>query len=81
MVSISIDENVSHWKTAMEQEKMNWRQYLLPSDSISTIYARYNFNAIPLLVFIDVQGKELKRFQGFSEKNIDLYREFIRGNL
>ena len=77
IVSISIDEDPDSWRKAMEYEKMGWEQFIVSSDSIPIIKAKYNFNAIPLVIFTDSSGKELRRFIGFHKDNPNLFAKFI----
>lgn len=64
MVSISMDKHPERWHQAMGQEQMTCPQYIADSNQIETIRQQYNFDAIPLIVFTDGNGREIKRFTG-----------------
>lgn len=81
LVSISLDEDEGMWRKALEYERMNWDQFIIPKDSLEIVRDQYNFNAIPLVVFTNETGKELARFSGFDVHNIDKYKEFIESEL
>jgi thiol-disulfide isomerase/thioredoxin len=77
LVSISTDEDKSKWTTALNQEKMEWSQYLVPQSIHEKTEAVFKIGAIPLIIFVDREKRELKRFTGYSKDNCELYKEFI----
>ncbi len=81
MTSISIDENQDQWLSALKMENMPWIQTIVSRDSIEIIKATYNFSAIPLTVFTDENGMELKRFEGYAVKHTREYVEYIENYL
>jgi thiol-disulfide isomerase/thioredoxin len=81
MVSISIDENKEQWQAALEKERMNWAQFIVDSNQIQKVKQQYNFAAIPLVVFTDGQGNEIKRFVGNAPGEEKLYHEVIKSTL
>lgn len=81
MYSISIDNDINSWNKALKIEKMSWPQYIIPYTNIEKIKSEFNFIAIPLIIFVDKQGFELKRFTGFDEKNITEYHNLIISKL
>lgn len=77
MKSISIDESISNWLLAIKQEKMDWQQLLISNEEMLKVKAQFSVNAVPTVIFVDSNKKELKRFVGYDEKNINEYRDFI----
>lgn len=78
MTSVSIDENNADWHKALLEEKMNWRQLFVNADTQERFHKDLDFNSIPLTIFIDKKGRELKRFVGFDKSRKDSYNYFIR---
>lgn len=56
IVSISVDKKRADWESAMEQEKMPWRQCLVPQTSMKALKDGYFVQYIPSLVVIDPNG-------------------------
>ena len=56
IVSISVDKRKADWTKAMEQERMPWRQLLVPEASMKALTAAYYIKYIPSLVVIDPEG-------------------------
>jgi thiol-disulfide isomerase/thioredoxin len=77
LVSISIDDDKYDWKKALNQEKMSWTQYIVDKDKIDLVEAQFNFSAIPLVVFTDKTGKELKRFPDYNKDRKKQYETVI----
>lgn len=73
LVNISIDDDRNNWELAMKQENMHWPQYIIDADKPEKISAIFNFNAIPLVVFIDKNRKEITRFAGYEEGGKEKY--------
>lgn len=59
IVSISVDKKRADWERAMEQEKMPWRQCLVPQTSMKALKDGYFVQYIPSLVVIDPNGNIL----------------------
>lgn len=81
LVSISIDEDPERWKKALNEEKMGWPQFVADSGKVEQIRQTFNFNAIPMVIFTDSQGKEIKRFRGYSKERSAQYEEVIKASL
>lgn len=81
MKSISIDEDKSSWKQAIQQEKMNWEQYFIPSSDMLKFKAQFAITAVPVVIFVDSNHIELKRFVGYTKENSDRYIKFIESYL
>lgn len=77
LVSISTDENRAFWEKALQQEKMNWLQYIVDKEKIETVRQQYNFSAIPLVLFVDRSGKEIAKINGYYEENKKNYESII----
>lgn len=75
--SISMDKDSAVWKKTMSLFELTWPQYLIPKDQLEMVTNKYQINGIPLVVFTDRQGRVVKRFQGYSKKNIELYMAYI----
>ncbi len=78
LVSISIDENKDNWEKALRQEKMGWTQYLVDKDKIDLVRQQFNFSAIPLVVFTDKAGREIKKFTGYDKEQKNNYEAVIK---
>ncbi|MEJ7821732.1 MAG: TlpA disulfide reductase family protein [Chitinophagaceae bacterium] len=77
VVSISIDEDKVSWEKALRQEKMIWSQYLVDKEKIDLVKQQFNFSAIPLVVFTDKAGKEIKKFTGYDKEQKTNYEAVI----
>lgn len=77
LASISIDDNKDNWIKALNQEKMQWTQYIVDKDKIELVEAQFNFSAIPLVVFTDKTGKEIKRFPDYNKERKKQYEVVI----
>lgn len=73
-ISISIDEDKNAWKKALNEEKMNWRQFIIngKDPNYEKIQMHFKLNgAIPYTVLLDNNSKILKSTVGLSsEKNL-----------
>lgn len=54
--AVSVDEEDGAWRTAMDQEKMDWTQLRLPREGFREVARAYSFNSIPFMVIIDPEG-------------------------
>jgi thiol-disulfide isomerase/thioredoxin len=77
MKSISIDENISSWEKALSEETMIWDQYIVSANEMFDFKARFSISAIPTIIFIDKNKREVKRFIGYSKENTSQYVKFI----
>ena len=75
--SISIDEDEKKWQTALKEENMPWQQFLIPHNDLMKIKSQFTINAVPVIIFVDKNKHELKRFTGYSENNVMEYDDFI----
>jgi len=81
MVSLSTDKNSKEWLKAVKQENMMWRQCLIDSLDREKLSDQFGMYAIPLIIFIDRNHKEVKRFVGYYENNVAEYCKVIDKNL
>lgn len=77
LVSISIDDSKDNWKKALNQEKMSWTQYIVDKDKIDLVKQQFDFAAIPLVVFTDKTGKEIKKITGYDKEQKNNYEAVI----
>ena len=69
-----MDDSKANWEKAMSGEKMVWPQYIVDKDKLDLIKTQFNFAAIPVVVFTDKNGIEIKKFVGYEkdqEKNYE----------
>ncbi len=81
MVSISIDDQYEMWQKALSQEKMQWAQLVVDSSLSEEVHNTFRFSVIPLTIFTDKRGFELKRFSGYEAGEDTVYTSFIEGHL
>jgi len=77
IISISIDEKKEQWLKAVAYEKMNWPQVHVPLTQIADVQNQFRFVTIPLIVFTDNKGREIKRFADYDPDNIGAYESLI----
>ena len=81
LVSVSIDEKPESWQKALSQEQMDWQQLIVENEQIDLVKQKFNFNAIPFVLLMDNQGKEIKRFTGYEKNSDKLYRIVLNEKL
>jgi thiol-disulfide isomerase/thioredoxin len=67
MVSISVDENESDWKKALQREQMMWPQFIVNAEEKQLVEAKYDPSTIPLVIFTNRNGQQLARFVGYEK--------------
>lgn len=77
ITSISIDEKKENWLNAVAFEKMNWPQVHVPLEQIDDVQNQFRFITIPLIIFTDNKGREIKRFGDYDPDNISAYESLI----
>lgn len=55
-ISISLDEKVDAWKKMLEDDKPQWKQFVVENGIKSDFCTRYFINSIPRFLLIDPQG-------------------------
>ncbi|WP_084332217.1 TlpA disulfide reductase family protein [Runella limosa] len=81
MVSISLDENKQHWLKALDKEQMPWKQLLITKET--RIYAKELFEfdgSIPTTLFVDKEGKIVKKFVGYDESSLREFEKLINNH-
>lgn len=69
LVSVSLDEDPQLWQKAMDQEKMNWAQFIITPELKSYQRDLFQFDgSIPTTLFIDKSGKIIHKLSGYNEK-------------
>lgn len=53
---MSCDAEDAAWRKAMEEEKMEWRQFRMPEETFKSVSKAYGFNSIPFMLLIDPEG-------------------------
>jgi thiol-disulfide isomerase/thioredoxin len=81
LVSISVDKKSADWQQALGQEQMRWSQGIVEENQLEVIKQRFNFSAIPCVVFVDKDRREIRRFTGYSEANPRQYRALLAKEL
>ena len=74
--SISCEETEGAWRTAMEQEKMEWTQLRLNPEQIAEASKLYFISAIPRLILLDPMGRIV-----CSTNSPDEIDEYLRKNI
>ena len=77
IISISIDEKKDQWLKAVAYEKMNWPQVHVPLTQIADVQNQFRFITIPLIIFTNNKGREIKRFADYDPDNISAYESLI----
>lgn len=77
ITSISIDDKNADWQSALSQEKMPWRQLIVPADKKQQINTVYEVGAVPYTIFTDAQGKLIERFIGIDSNSVNRYKQLI----
>ncbi|MGQ0740249.1 MAG: thioredoxin-like domain-containing protein [Bacteroidota bacterium] len=77
IVSISIDLNKEEWRQALQQQNMDWPQFIIAAEKIEEVQDIFRFSTIPFLVFTDDKGKELARFADYDPDNTRKYEALI----
>jgi len=77
IISISIDEKKEQWLKALAYEKMNWPQVHVPLAQIEDVQNQFRFITIPLIIFTDDKGREIKRFADYDPDNVSAYESLI----
>jgi hypothetical protein len=92
-ISISIDEDKNAWKKALNEEKMDWKQFIIngKDPNYEKIQMHFRLNgAIPYTVLLDNNSKILRSTVGLSsEKDLmnfindksKRFKFFIKSNI
>ncbi len=77
VVSISVDDDKSSWLKAVQVEDMKWTQLVVDSSQKNMFYNTIDFDNIPVVIFADSTGKQVKRFVGYTNNAKSDYEETI----
>lgn len=76
VVSVSLDKKTADWHRAMDEEKMPWKQFICPKQSLKTLTTTYQIQAIPYLMVVSPDGKVM-----YSTWEPGRVRKFIMNSL
>lgn len=80
IIGISRDLNQTHWRNAVEKEKMTWLNTIVQAENKDTL-EKYMIQAIPLTILIDKKGRIVGRWTGFDESYYNQIEEAIKQNI
>ncbi|GEM_PF-3096399 len=80
IIGISRDLHQTHWRTAVEKEKMTWLHTIVQPENKDTL-EKYMIQAIPLTILIDKKGRIVGRWTGFDESYYDQIEAAIKQNI
>jgi thiol-disulfide isomerase/thioredoxin len=66
ITSISIDADRDKWNTALQQEKMPWKQLVINDSTKAIIDLHYNIKSIPKIYLFDSNENLVKKFEDGS---------------
>ena len=72
MVSLSIDNDYSNWKKAVDQEQMPWLNLSGLPKNKNAISQAYDIKAVPTLILLDEKGKIIEKNTNDLPKIIDI---------
>lgn len=82
IVSVSLDEKEQNWRKALAKYNMPWQQLWIPKNIKSVQQDLFQFDgSIPTVIFVDKNGKFLKKVVGFDKNNINEYIKVINENI
>ncbi|MEP6725771.1 MAG: thioredoxin-like domain-containing protein [Bacteroidota bacterium] len=74
---ISIDSDSSSWKTALEKEKMPWRQFIVSEADKTTIENKYNVHAIPVIFMVDQHNKVVEKIMNLDTAAVKKIEKYL----
>jgi thiol-disulfide isomerase/thioredoxin len=82
MVSISLDEKKHDWAKALEIEKMQWEQLIVPNKILPFSNDIFQFDgSIPYILIANENGHILKTFKGYDSSFIGEIELLVKRNL
>ncbi len=81
ITSVSIDDNIDNWKKALQFEKMEWNQLILPEHSKDRFNKEYEVASIPDVVFLNHEGHIIQRFIGYDSSQIKSFEAILNKEL
>lgn len=77
MTSVSVDDEKALWYKAVEEEKMNWKQLLVPQAKKEVFNNLFEIGSIPCVLFLDGKGKLISRTIGLDANSLEEYKKII----
>jgi thiol-disulfide isomerase/thioredoxin len=77
ITSISIDEDITAWKRALNSESMPWKQLIVPKEKTELFNTLYEVGSIPYVIFLDNKGKVITRSIGVDANTQEDYKTII----
>jgi thiol-disulfide isomerase/thioredoxin len=77
ITSISIDEDITAWKRALNSESMPWKQLIVPKEKTELFNTLYEVGSIPYVIFLDNKGKVITRSIGVDANTQEEYKTII----
>jgi len=77
ITSISIDEDITAWKRALNSESMPWKQLIVPKEKTELFNTLYEVGSIPYVIFLDNKGKVITRSIGVDANTQEEYNTII----
>jgi thiol-disulfide isomerase/thioredoxin len=77
ITNISIDEDITAWKHALNSESMPWRQLIVPKEKTELFNTLYEVGSIPYVIFLDNKGKVITRSIGVDANTQEEYKTII----
>lgn len=56
-LSISLDDKLKKWHDKLDEDKPQWRQFIIPDNFKSVFAKEYNIRAIPRFMMFDTEGR------------------------
>lgn len=81
LVSISIDNNVEAWQSALREEKMSWEQLIIPENIKKSFAQEFEISTVPDVLFLSNNGKLISRTIGVDENTSNTYKRIIEEGL
>lgn len=77
ITSVSIDEDNTAWLQAIKQEKMPWKQLLVPKQKKDSFNTALEVGSIPYVLFLDDKGNLISRTIGVDASSFNEYKSII----
>lgn len=77
MTSVSVDDEKALWHKALEVEKMNWKQLIVPQSKKEVFNTFFELGSIPCVLFFDGKGNLISRTIGVDTNSFEEYKRII----
>jgi|GEM_PF-629232 len=81
MTSVSVDDEKALWYKALEEEKMNWKQLIVPQSKKEIFNTIFEIGSIPCILFLDGKGNLVSRIIGVDINSLEEYKKIINQHL